>query len=191
MLKREHQLHETGDSGSRLQMPKLLFTEPTRSGPAAGDLSANTLPSAPTSMGSPSAVPVPCASRYWRSSGSSPAFNESACNHGLLRASIGRGETATSTILIGRSATDHRENPIPILHGIRKRFSTIMPVPSARTNPSASSENGLHRPSGAIMRLCDKGYRDFGFENEICAPGESQMRLFPSQALAGEMHGHQ
>lgn len=53
--------------------PMLVFTEPTTSGSSWVWDFANTLLMAPSSMGSPSGVPVPCASTYWIWSGVSPA----------------------------------------------------------------------------------------------------------------------
>ncbi len=49
--------------------PRLVFTEPTSSGASLVCDAAKASPMAPNSIGSPSGVPVPCASTYWTSSG--------------------------------------------------------------------------------------------------------------------------
>ena len=47
------------------------------------------------------------------------------------------------------------------------RFKRIMPHPSPRTKPFADSANALQRPSGAIIRLCERRNGDIGVENQV------------------------
>ena len=62
VLQRQHHLDQAGDAGRRSRWPMLVLTEPTSSGASGGAPCAEHRASACTSIGSPSAVPVPCAS---------------------------------------------------------------------------------------------------------------------------------
>ncbi len=103
-------------------------------------------------MGSPNAVPVPCASTTSTSDGASPAASSAfritrCCDEPLGAVSpldapswlTAEPRTTASTGCPSRSASDSRS-------------SSSTPAPSARPVPSASLENDLHRPSSAMPR---------------------------------------
>ncbi|OLE26877.1 MAG: hypothetical protein AUG49_07120 [Catenulispora sp. 13_1_20CM_3_70_7] len=58
--------------------PTFDFTAPTTQGPLPFRAAPTTLPSARASMGSPTAVPVPCASMYPMSAGATPASRQAS-----------------------------------------------------------------------------------------------------------------
>ena len=77
--------------------------------------SARTAPSASASIGSPSNVPVPCASTYWTVAG-----RQTRCptvgvgQHRFLRSPAGCHQAVGASILVHRAAADHRVDRVAV-----------------------------------------------------------------------------
>ena len=69
--------------------PMLVFTEPIQHGWSAGRPAESTAPSALASIGSPTGVPVPCASTYWIEAGSTPARRQASRTRASWAAPLG------------------------------------------------------------------------------------------------------
>ncbi len=152
--------------------PMLVLIEPIKSGVAGSEDPAlhseepagrpNSAPRASTSIGSPSGVPVPCASTYCTSAGATPA-SASACR--ITACCAGPLGTVRPLLRPSWFVADPRmtaRTGSPSAIASPSRFRTSVPHPSLRTNPSAAASNVLHLPSGASMPH---------FENRIAASG--------------------
>jgi hypothetical protein len=102
------------------------------------------------SMGSPSTVPVPCASTTSTSWGSSPALASARrmtrCWAGPLGA-VSPLEAPSWLTAVPRTSAQTR---CPLRRASDSRSSTSTPAPSDQPTPSARAENDLQRPSLAL-----------------------------------------
>ncbi|KRD23270.1 hypothetical protein ASE41_09670 [Streptomyces sp. Root264] len=126
----------------------LVFTEPSaQRWPSPAE--ANTLRKAVTSMGSPSAVPVPCASTYETVAGSvsdtaSASATTSACPSalGAVKPNFREPSLLTADPRITAWITS------PSASASSRRLSTTTPAPLPGTVPEALSSNARQCPSG-------------------------------------------
>ncbi len=126
--------------------PMLDLTEPSQSGRPSGRLLPNTACSAWASIGSPSLVPVPCASTMSICAVDRPASSRAArmtlCCAGPLGAV--RPLDAPSWFIADPRITASTRRPA--LRASERRSTRNMPTPSPQPVPSASAENALQRP---------------------------------------------
>ncbi len=108
--------------------------------------------SARASIGSPSAVPVPCASTASTSAGVSPAeasaWRMTRSWAGPLGA-VSPLEAPSWFTALPRTSASTR---CPLRRAEESRSSSTSPTPSAQAVPSAAAAKGLQRPSGARPR---------------------------------------
>ncbi|MEQ1506347.1 MAG: hypothetical protein ABMB14_29220 [Myxococcota bacterium] len=160
--------------------PKFVLTEPRCTGRTT---SANTAFSASTSIGSPSGVPVPWASTYPTSDGSTPAFRSAARITACWAAPFG----AVSPLLrpswftaVPRITATIRS---PSASASASRFSTTRPAPSPRPYPSADASNVLHRPSGDSAPSFEKYTVGSGAHSRF-APPASPTSISPRRSAS-------
>ncbi|MGX1118265.1 hypothetical protein RKD37_003628 [Streptomyces ambofaciens] len=133
--------------------PRPVLTEPMRSGAPPADRSrAATIAS--TSIGSPSAVPVPCASMAPIASGPSPASSRAARIRAICARTLGavKPEERPSWLTALPRTTAWTRSPSRRASASRLRTTT--PQPSPRVKPLARASKVLHRPSGASELVC-------------------------------------
>jgi hypothetical protein len=130
--------------------PTLDLSAVSASGARSGP--SNTCRSAATSIGSPSAVPVPCVSTSPTVAGSTSATSSAAA----ITAACPDGPGAVNPAL--RAPSLFTADPAitawivsPSCSASSSRFSTTTPAPSAGTVPAASRSNARQRPSGEKM----------------------------------------
>ncbi|CAM5319100.1 hypothetical protein SHIRM173S_02297 [Streptomyces hirsutus] len=143
---------------SRLAMPAAMVVWPTLplTEPIAQDADApparrNASVSALTSIGSPSGVPVPCASTRPISSGVTPARRHTRVSRSACARPLG---AAMPLLRPSPLAPLARMTPCTWSPSARARasgFSTTAPTPSPRTIPSAVASKGALRPVGDRM----------------------------------------
>ena len=83
--------------------------------------------------------------------GVDPCVGERGCDDLLLRGSVRHGEAGGRAVLVDRAAVQHRQDPVAVSLCVAQPLRTRTPQPSARTNPLASAEEVLQRPSGESM----------------------------------------
>ncbi len=132
--------------------PMFVFTEPTRSrAPPLRWPSART--SASISIGSPSAVPVPCASTRPMSAAVRPASASAASTREIWASTFGavnpdeRPSELTAEPWITAWIRSQSRT------AWSRRLSTTTPHPSPRVKPLARASKDLHNPSGASERV--------------------------------------
>ncbi len=132
--------------------PMFDLTEPSHNGRSSVRSSPYVASSACASIGSPSLVPVPCASTASTSAAASPASASAAlmtrCCEGPLGAVMPLDAPSWLT-------AEPRITPstwCPLLRASSSRSSRSMAAPSPQPVPSADAENALHRPSEARPR---------------------------------------
>ncbi len=129
--------------------PMLVLTEPRPHQPASSVPAPSTLDSAATSIGSPSEVPVPCASTYVTVRGSIWA-TPSACETAAAWPSALGAEKpilVAPSLLIALPITTARMWS-PSATASDSRFSTAMPPPPPQIVPAAEASNARQCPSG-------------------------------------------
>ena len=89
----------------------LVFTEPTAQRPVGGAAGAEHAPQRRASIGSPSGVPVPCASTYCDLRRRDPGVGVGRAQHLLLGRGVGRGQPLPRAVVVDRAAADHRSRP--------------------------------------------------------------------------------
>ncbi len=154
------------------EWPMFDFTEPSRSGAPARSR-PYVASSACASIGSPSVVPVPCASTASTSPGRTPAFASAwrmtcSCDGPLGAESpllapswfVAVPRTRPSTRWPRRRASDRRSR-------------TSTPAPSAQLAPSAAAANALLRPSGARPRWRLNSTNMPGEESTVTPPASA------------------
>ncbi len=112
--------------------PRLVFTEPTSSGSLFVCESAKASPMAPNSMGSPSGVPVPCASTYWMSSGARCPAARAARMTFSWAGPLGTVRPALSPSWPTAVPRTRARTVSPSRVASLRRLSTTTPQPSAR-----------------------------------------------------------
>ncbi|CAM5434633.1 hypothetical protein SGRIM128S_05741 [Streptomyces griseomycini] len=126
--------------------------------------------SAWASIGSPSVVPVPCASTASTSDGASP---EAASADRMTRCCDGpfgavRPFDAPSWFTAEPRTTASTWWPLRCASDSRSTSS--MPTPSPQPVPSALSENALQRPSSASPRWRLNSMKEFGVDITVTPP---------------------
>ena len=132
--------------------PKLLLTVPRPQKFFFAVFARNACVNAATSIGSPSGVPVPCASTYEIVSGSTPA---SACASAMTSAcpsTLGAVKlTLFEPSLLSAAPLMTAEISSPSASASASRFNTTTPTPWLNTVPAAFTLNARQCPSGDVM----------------------------------------
>ncbi len=128
--------------------PTLVLAEPTRSGRSSARPGAVTAPTARASTGSPTAVPVPCSSRYWRSAGSMPARRQAARSAALWVSSPGVVSPGVAPSLLTALPRITQYTGSPSASAADSGFRTTRAPPSPRTIPLARASKTWQRASG-------------------------------------------
>src|SRR5271163_1064053 len=146
------------------------LTEPTSSGRAAECALPYVACSALASIGSPTVVPVPCASTTATSPAPRPASARARqitfCCAAPLGADSPSEAPSWPTALPRISAI----TGYPRLRAHDSVANTSTPAPSATPNPSAAAANGLHRPSSASARCRPRPTRMLGEHTTVAPP---------------------
>ena len=113
--------------------PIFVFTDPISSGRLASRPSPSAAPAAWTSIGSPSDVPVPCASRYPTSPAATPAHSSASAMTRCWATPFGtvKPPDAPSWLTALPRITARIRSPSRIASS--RRFTTTTPQPSPRT----------------------------------------------------------
>ena len=168
--------------------PTLVLTDPMTSGDAGSRPSRKTLASALTSIGSPSGVPVPCASTYCTSCGTTPAADERLPDHGLLRGTVGRGQAVAAPILVDGGSANDGDDAIAVLDRAREPLEHDH---GASFAADVAVGRGVERLAPAVGRHHARlGQVDvhLGRENQVDAAGQRDVALARPQALTREMN---
>ncbi|RPK40824.1 hypothetical protein EES37_20615 [Streptomyces sp. ADI91-18] len=132
--------------------PMLDLIEPSNSGCPSARSWPYVASSACASIGSPSDVPVPCASTASTSAADRPALARACrmtrCCEGPLGA-VRPLEAPSWLIAVPRTTAS---TGCPLRRASESRSTSSTPAPSDQPVPSASAENALHRPSAARPR---------------------------------------
>ncbi len=127
--------------------PRLDFTEPISSGWSRRP--AKVPDSARASIGSPSTVPVPCASTASTSAGASPASASAAAMARCCDGPLGAVSPLEAPSEFTAEPRTRPHTVCPLRRASESRSSTSIPAPSDQPVPSAPSAKALQRPSGA------------------------------------------
>ncbi len=161
--------------------PMFDFTEPSHSGRSADRSRPYVASRASASIGSPSGVPVPCASTASTAPGASPALARACrmtrCWEGPLGAD--RPLLAPSWLVAEPRIT--ARTGCPLRRASDSRSSSSTPAPSPQAVPSAAAANGLHRPSGASPRCRLKPMNACGVDSTVTAPASASV-LSPARS---------
>eukprot|EP00964_Phaeocystis_antarctica_P031281 scaffold17709_cov81-Phaeocystis_antarctica.AAC.1 len=127
--------------------PQFALTPPNASGSGASPRACSIAAcSEPASIGSPSAVPVPCASSRETDAAVTPASANAACSSARCAEPLGAVRLALRPSCRTAAPHNHTERPGP---GDRCRAAA--PQASPRTKPSARASNVKHRPFTEVM----------------------------------------
>ncbi len=125
------------------------------------------------SIGSPSVVPVPCASTTSTSAADSRALASAAritrCWEGPLGAVRPLDAPSWLTALPLTTA----RTGCPLRRASDSRSTTSMPTPSAQPVPSASAENARHRPSTDSPCCREKSMKIPGVASTVAPPARA------------------
>ncbi|GAA5708303.1 hypothetical protein Save01_09188 [Streptomyces avermitilis] len=153
--------------------PMLDFSDPSHSGCPAGRSWPYVASSACASIGSPSLVPVPCASTASMSAAVRPAevsaWRMTRCCAGPFGAVRPLDAPSWFTALPRTTANTW----CPLRRASDSRSTRSMPTPSAQPVPSASAPNALHRPSGASPRWRLNSTKARGVDMTITPPASA------------------
>ena len=174
---RQDHLDDPGDAGGGLGVPdvRLDRAEPQRV--VAGRSWPYVASSACASIGSPSVVPVPCASTASTSPARSPASASACADDPLLRGAVRGGQAVGGAVLVDRGAADDGEDRVAVALARRRAArAASTPTPSAQPVPSASAANALQRPSAASPPLAAELDERAGGGHHGDAAGQRQRR---------------
>ncbi|OLE25922.1 MAG: hypothetical protein AUG49_09445 [Catenulispora sp. 13_1_20CM_3_70_7] len=135
--------------------PRLDFNAPNRIGWSAGRSWPYVASSACASIGSPSAVPVPCASTTSTSAADRPALASACWINRCCAGPLGAVSRLLAPSWFTAEPRSTARTRWPNRCASDRRSTTTTTAPSDQPEPSAAAENGLHRPSGAATRCCD------------------------------------
>ena len=137
------------------------------------------------SIGSPSVVPVPCASTASTSGGLEAGVGERLADHPLLGGAVGGGQAVGGAVLVDGRAPDHGEHRVAValrvgepLEQQRRRRPRDQPV------PSAASAKDLQRPSGARPRWRLNSTKIAGLPITVTPPASASVHSPPRSAWA-------
>ena len=153
VLQRQDRLDQPHRPGRGLGVPEIALDRCERA----------RLPSAPYtrarlaySIGSPTGVPVPCASTMPTVAASTPAAANAARYTAACASNDGVVIVHGATVLIGGRAAHHGQDPVTVAQRIRQPLEQHHAQPSERTNPSAATSNARQRPVGDSMPCADR-----------------------------------
>ncbi len=129
--------------------PMFDFRDPSHSGLPSGRAVPYVASSAWASIGSPSVVPVPCASTASTWSGLSRALASAARITSRWEGPLGAVSPLDAPSWLTAVPRTTASTRCPRRRASDSRSRTSMPAPSAKPVPSADSAKDLHRPSGA------------------------------------------
>ena len=136
--------------------PMLVFTDPMAQGgcspPSPSGDAAKAAFRAATSIGSPSAVPVPCASTYWMLAASTPALASAARSAAACPSTLGavKPTLAVPSLLLAEPRMTAR-TVSPSATASSRRFRTTAPTPLPPTTPWARASKARVWPSGEAI----------------------------------------
>ena len=160
--------------------PRFVFTEPTTSGDDRP--LPSTAPSALSSIGSPKDVPVPCASTYETSDGSTPARTTASRISASCAGPFGTVKPPLRPSWFTAVARITARTRSPSAKASDRRFRTTTPHPSLLTYPSADASKALHRPSRASIRALARTTFSSG-KRRTFTPPTMATRLSPIRRL--------
>nr|WP_262414574.1 hypothetical protein [Streptomyces sp. ST1015] len=135
--------------------PTLVFTEPTRHPPGCPPARSNASRSAVSSTGSPTGVPVPCASTYPMLRASRPASASAVTITSVWPAALGALKpTLRSPSLLTAVPRITARIVSPSASASGRRLRTTAPAPSPALIPAAPASNARTRPSGEYGPSC-------------------------------------
>ncbi len=103
-------------------------------------------------MGSPSTVPVPCASTASTSAADSPPLASACLITRSCAGPLGAVSPLEAPSWLTAEPRTTASTRCPLTRASASRSSTSTPTPSDHPVPSAAAENALHRPSDASAR---------------------------------------
>ncbi|RPK55247.1 hypothetical protein EES42_42585 [Streptomyces sp. ADI95-17] len=154
--------------------PMFDFNEPSNSGRSPRRFWPYVASSACASMGSPSVVPVPCASTASTSSVERPAF---ASAWRMTRCCEGPLGAVRPLLAPSWFAADPRTTAStrwPLRRASDRRSRSSMPTPSPQPVPSAASANALQRPFAASPRCLLKSMNVAGVVITVTPPASAK-----------------
>ncbi|CAM5716646.1 hypothetical protein SALBM135S_09607 [Streptomyces alboniger] len=151
----------------------LDFNEPSHSGRSASRPCPYVASSARASIGSPSVVPVPCASTASTSAADRPARANASRITRSCEGPFGAESPLDAPSWLTAEPRSTARTWWPLRRASERRSRTSTPTPSDQPVPSAESENALHRPSAE---------RPFCRENSTNMPGVDITSAPPARA---------
>ena len=130
--------------------------------------------SACASIGSPSVVPVPCASTASIVGGGQAGVGERLPDDALLRGAVGGGQAVARAVLVDRRAADHRQDRVAVALRVGQPLQQDQAGALAPAGAVGASANGLQRPSGgqpALPGELDEGARG-GHDGDAAGQGQ-------------------
>ncbi len=155
------------------ECPMLDFNEPSSSGRSTGRPEPYAASSACASMGSPSRVPVPCASTASTSAASSPASASAARITRSWARPLGAVRPLEAPSWLAAVPRTTASTRCPLRRASESRSSSTRPTPSAQPVPSAAAAKDLHRPSGASPRCREKSTKPLGVAMTVTPPARA------------------
>ncbi|GAA5615842.1 hypothetical protein Spla01_07059 [Streptomyces platensis] len=144
--------------------PRLDLIAPSHKGWSAGRSWPYVASSAWASIGSPSRVPVPCASTASTSDGFRPA-PASACRiTRCCEGPLGAVRPLDAPSWFTAEPRTTARTVWPFRRASESRSTSSMPTPSPQPVPSAAAANGLQRPSAARPRCREKSMNVSGVD---------------------------
>ena len=169
----------------------LVLTDPISSGLAAGRSTASAPASARISTGSPTGVPVPCASTYPTSPACDARSSQSRRDRRFLRFLAGHGDAVGVAVLRHRRAEDLGVDLVAVAQRLRKRFDDDdRAALSARVTVGGLVE-GLAAPVGAEESALR--FRDgrVGSDHDVHAAGKCEIAFAVPDALRRKVYRDQ
>ncbi|RPK64733.1 hypothetical protein EES44_14785 [Streptomyces sp. ADI96-15] len=153
--------------------PMLDFTEPSSNGRSSGRSWPYVARRAWASMGSPRAVPVPCASTASTSAVVRPAVSRAWRMTRCWEGPLGAVSPLEAPSWLTADPRTTARTRWPLRRASESRSRTSMPTPSDQPTPSASSENALQRPSGDRPRWRENSMREVGVDITVTPPARA------------------
>ncbi|CAM4181474.1 hypothetical protein KIPE111705_43970 [Kibdelosporangium persicum] len=126
------------------------------------------------SIGSPSCVPVPCASTTSMSDVDRPALASACRMTRCCEGPFGAVNPFDAPSWLTAEPFTTARIRWPLRWASDSRSSTTMPTPSDQPVPSASAENDLQRPSAARPRCREKSMNVFGVDMTVTPPANAR-----------------
>ena len=155
--------------------PMFDFTDPSHSGRPAARPCPYVASTACASIGSPSSVPVPCASTTSTSSGRTPALASAARITRRCAGPFGAVSPLLAPSWFSALPATTASTACPSRRASDSRSTTTIPAPSAHPKPSASAPNDLHRPSADIPPDREKPTKRAGTAITVTPPASASV----------------